>query len=45
MAVVNGRAGGSVRVNGCDAGCGYGVEWVVCVFAPMSWSRKEDKAG
>lgn len=22
------------------AGSEYGVEWVVCVFDPMSWSRK-----
>jgi hypothetical protein len=25
------------------AGSEYGVEWVVCVFDPMSWSRKEDR--
>lgn len=39
----NGRASGSVRV---WLGCWlrwYGVEWVVCVLDPMSWSRKENR--
>lgn len=42
MAVVKGRAVGLVRVDDCGAGYEYGVEWVVCVFDPISWSRKED---
>ncbi len=32
-----------MRAYDYGAGCGYGVEWVVCVFDPMSWSLKEDK--
>lgn len=43
VVLVKGRAGGSVRVRGCGAECEYGVEWVVCVFDPISWSRKEDR--